>query len=297
MMLGILDLGEMPSWDSAEKVIEHTIDSCQIAEQAGFSRFWLAEHHGPNYAWRSPEQLISLLGNYTNKIRLGSAGVLFPLYLPRLVASSYKFLEMILPNRIDLGIAKGAAPLSVIERFLSIEELNKNMIPENHQERVKELIKYLKNDIDNLELILPPYNNKIPAIWMLGTSESNCDFSIENKLNASFSLFHKNSKVTPDLIANYKKKYSKINNAEPVLNIAISGVLGASKNHAMEIVNGSVSNNYLDVNFVGNVDELMLFIDELRKVYKVDEVIFSNFDLNLERRKESLYKLSEKIKI
>src|SRR5579883_1962883 len=109
MKLGILDFGYISYGSNAISRIDETIQRAELAEELGYTRYWLGEHHVKDAAWRNPLLMMSVLASYTNKIKIGCAGVILPVTNPFRIAQESRLLANLFPNRIDLGIAKGRA--------------------------------------------------------------------------------------------------------------------------------------------------------------------------------------------
>src|SRR5699024_6640214 len=89
--------------------LKDSLEYAQKADELGFHRFWLAEHHNmPGVASSATSILIGYIANNTERIRVGSGGVMLPNHAPLIVAEQFGTLEALYPNRIDLGI--GRAP-------------------------------------------------------------------------------------------------------------------------------------------------------------------------------------------
>src|SRR5205814_8783473 len=87
----------------------YTLDLAQFVDQLGYTRYWLAEHHNtPLIASSVPEVMIGHVATVTSRIRVGSGGVMLPNHAPLKVVETFRMLEALHPNRIDLGI--GRAP-------------------------------------------------------------------------------------------------------------------------------------------------------------------------------------------
>ena len=107
--LGVLDLAPVPEGSTAGEALRATIDLAVAVEELGFTRFWVAEHHGmPGVASSSPPVLIGHIADATSTIRVGSGGVMLPNHAALVVAEQFGMLEALHPGRIDLGI--GRAP-------------------------------------------------------------------------------------------------------------------------------------------------------------------------------------------
>jgi luciferase family oxidoreductase group 1 len=107
--LSVLDLAPIPAGGTAGQALRATIALAREVERLGFTRFWVAEHHGmPGVASSSPPVLIGHIADATTRIRVGSGGVMLPNHPSLVVAEQFGMLEALHPGRIDLGI--GRAP-------------------------------------------------------------------------------------------------------------------------------------------------------------------------------------------
>src|SRR3954462_16045984 len=109
MRLSVLDQSPIISGHDARRAIEETLALARRAEELGYHRYWLAEHHAIGaLADPCPEILLARLGAETSRMRIGTGGVLLPYYSAFKVAETFRMLEALYPGRIDLGI--GRAP-------------------------------------------------------------------------------------------------------------------------------------------------------------------------------------------
>nr|WP_255654837.1 LLM class flavin-dependent oxidoreductase [Cohnella sp. REN36] len=102
--------------EGAADALRHTIELARLADRWGYHRFWVSEHHDSNLvAGSSPEVLISHLLALTERIRVGSGGVMLQHYSPYKVAENFNVLASLAPGRVDLGIGRtpGGLPLSM----------------------------------------------------------------------------------------------------------------------------------------------------------------------------------------
>lgn len=107
--LSILDLASISEGSTARDGIAASMESARLADDLGFHRLWFAEHHNtPNLASSATALLISQAASVTERIRLGSGGVMLPNHAPLMVAEQYGTLANMHGNRIDLGL--GRAP-------------------------------------------------------------------------------------------------------------------------------------------------------------------------------------------
>ncbi len=125
--LSLLDKSPVAENDTAQSALARTLALARQAENWGFHRFWIAEHHNsPQLASPSPEILIAWIAAQTQRIRVGSGGVMLQHYSPYKVAENFNVLASLAPGRIDIGIGKapGGLPLSTqaLQRGLHHDE-------------------------------------------------------------------------------------------------------------------------------------------------------------------------------
>ena len=109
LAVSVLDLVGMHPGEGAGPAIARSVDLAQHAEQWGYKRFWLAEHHSiDGLACSATAVLIGHVAGATKKIRVGSGGIMLPNHAPLVVAEQFGTLEAMYPGRIDLGL--GRAP-------------------------------------------------------------------------------------------------------------------------------------------------------------------------------------------
>ncbi|MGY1841161.1 MULTISPECIES: LLM class flavin-dependent oxidoreductase [unclassified Modestobacter] len=107
--LSVLELATVGSGQTTADALAHTVAVAQAADRLGYRRLWVAEHHNmPAVASTNPPVLIAHLAAVTERIVVGSGGVMLPNHAPLVVAEQFALLEALHPGRIDLGI--GRAP-------------------------------------------------------------------------------------------------------------------------------------------------------------------------------------------
>ncbi|WP_128378689.1 LLM class flavin-dependent oxidoreductase [Streptomyces cavernae] len=107
--LSVLDLVTVGAGRTATDALRTSVALSRLAESRGFHRYWVAEHHSmPGVASSSPAVILAHLAAHTDRIRLGSGGVMLPNHAPLVIAEQFGTLEAMAPGRIDLGL--GRAP-------------------------------------------------------------------------------------------------------------------------------------------------------------------------------------------
>jgi luciferase family oxidoreductase group 1 len=303
MQIGLLDFGVRSSNINSLAIIEDVVNYAVMADQLGYSRFWLAEHHNfdPLGAWVNPEVLIPILAGSTDRIRIGAGGIILANHSPYRIAYTFKLLNNLYNNRIDLGIAKGYTTRNI-----------NNANDDHHQKETKETVEEkLKNntaalleylcDEDNIfkkEIIIPPYKGAIPELWSLTGSYRNFDQLARQGLYLSRSLFHHGSDISfqKDQLAEYKELFYTIHHKMPKVSIAFSGACSkdgtkAKKSHE------HYSYGFITDNIVGCPS---LFQDQLlqyQEDYNIDEFIFMNVSLHPDEREESISLIAETMQL
>src|SRR3954454_9867238 len=134
LSLSILDQSTIASGRHAGDAVQETLELARLADRLGYARYWLAEHHNSSsHAGTAPEVLIAAIAATTQRIRVGSAGVMLPHYASLKVAEQFRMLEAIAPGRIDLGV--GRAPGSDQRTALAL-----NPDPSSHEQFPQQVI-------------------------------------------------------------------------------------------------------------------------------------------------------------
>ncbi len=123
--LSVLDQSVIRTGSNVRETLLETMALAQLADELGYARFWVSEHHNiSTIAGSTPEVLLAFLSAHTRHIRLGSAGVMLPNHSSLKVAENFRMLEALAPGRIDLGVGRApgatASPrASLTRRILS----------------------------------------------------------------------------------------------------------------------------------------------------------------------------------
>jgi luciferase family oxidoreductase group 1 len=135
----VLDLSVLNDGQSSGEALQTTAALAKRADELGYTRFWVAEHHNmPSVACTSPPVLIAHLAAITSGIRVGSGGVMLPNHAPLVVAEQFAMLEQLYPDRIDLGI--GRAP-GTDQRTAAV--LRRSAVPEGEDDFPRDFLDLL----------------------------------------------------------------------------------------------------------------------------------------------------------
>jgi hypothetical protein len=100
--LSVLDVSPVSSGSNGAQALRNTLELARLADQLGYERYWLAEHHNlPSIASSAPEIMIGHAANITERIRVGAGGIMLPNHAPLKVAETFRVLEALHPGRID----------------------------------------------------------------------------------------------------------------------------------------------------------------------------------------------------
>ncbi|MDP2709872.1 MAG: LLM class flavin-dependent oxidoreductase [Solirubrobacteraceae bacterium] len=162
--LSVLDLAPIGAGQRAADALAGTTALARRADELGFRRFWVAEHHNiPSVASTAPEVLIAHVAANTERIRVGSGGVMLPNHAPLAVAERFAMLEALHPHRIDLGL--GRAPGTDQRTALALRSTS----PERFEEQFMQLRGHLGSGYGGMRAVAGAHT--APELWMLGSTD------------------------------------------------------------------------------------------------------------------------------
>lgn len=130
--VSLLDRANTIEGTTEAEVLTGVIARAQRAEQLGYSRFWVAEHHGvPGIAGSAPTLLMSAIAGATDRIRVGSGGVMLPNHQPLVVAEQTATLQALFPGRIDLGLGRSVGFTPAVRSALRRDKEAAQQFPED----------------------------------------------------------------------------------------------------------------------------------------------------------------------
>jgi luciferase family oxidoreductase group 1 len=207
----VLDQSPISQGSSGAQALRNTIELARVADRLGYHRYWVAEHHGgPMLAGPSPEALIGPLAAATERIRVGSGGVMLPHYSPLKVAETFSLLAGLFPGRIDLGLgrAAGTDPLTTY----ALQRDRRQAAPDDFPEQLAELLGYLDDRLPadhpfaRLAKTLPGLPER-PEPWLLGSSAQSALWAAELGLPYAFADF-----INPhgaEIAALYRERFAE----------------------------------------------------------------------------------------
>ena len=165
--LSVLDLCPILAGGDAGSTFRRSIDLAQHAEQLGYRRYWVAEHHSmPGIGSAATSVVIGHIAGQTSTIRVGSGGIMLLNHAPLLIAEQFGTLASLYPGRIDLGVGRAPGTDRVTMRVLRGDGESTG---EEFPEKLEELRSFLKPPLPTQRVrAVPGAGLKIP-IWLLGS--------------------------------------------------------------------------------------------------------------------------------
>ena len=167
MKYSLLDLSPIPEGGTAADALAHSLDLARHAEDWGYGRFWLAEHHNmPGIASAATALVIGHVAARTKSIRVGAGGIMLPNHAPLQVAEAFGTLATLYPGRIDLGLGRAPGTDMATARALRRHMQGSDRFPED----VLELIGYLDQPEPEARVRAVPGEGTQVPVWILGSS-------------------------------------------------------------------------------------------------------------------------------
>lgn len=209
LRISVLDQSPIAEGSTGAQALRNTIELARHADRLGFHRYWVAEHHGGlSLAGPAPEVLIGPIASATERIRVGSGGVMLPHYSPLKVAEQFSLLAGLYGDRIDLGLgrASGTDPMTTY----ALQRDRRQAAPDDFPDQLTELLAYLDDRLPpdhpfvRLARSLPGLPEK-PTPWLLGSSPQSAIWAAELGLPYAFADF-----INPkgaSIAASYREKF------------------------------------------------------------------------------------------
>ncbi|UOE42951.1 LLM class flavin-dependent oxidoreductase [Agromyces larvae] len=184
--LSVLDLVPVRTGQTSADAVAASVALAQAADRLGYTRYWFAEHHNmPAVASTTPPVLAAAIAARTERIRVGSGGVMLPNHAPLVVAEQFAALEAIAPGRIDLGIGRAPGSDPVITQLLRISGPTADV--DRFPDHVTDIVSLLQPDGATLRLTsgreypiaATPAAAGAPTVWLLGSSDYSAKLAAE----------------------------------------------------------------------------------------------------------------------
>lgn len=215
LALSVLDLVPVRADQASGDAIAASLELARTADRLGYTRYWLAEHHNmPAVAATNPPVLISMVAAATERIRVGSGGVMLPNHAPLVVAEQFALLEAAFPGRIDLGIGRAPGTDPVTSWALrhgagGVSDEAVNRFPE-YVDNVLAMMEPTGVGLDlrgrTHVLRATPSARSVPAIWLLGSSDYSARLAAEKGMPYVFA-HHFSGSGTAEALELYRRSF------------------------------------------------------------------------------------------
>ena len=208
--LSVLDQSIAVSGRPHGDSIRNTVALAQHCEALGYERFWVSEHHNhPTIVGTAPEIVMAAIAATTQRIRIGSAGIMLPHYSPFKVAEVFRVLDALAPGRIDMGL--GRAPGSDGRTAFALNPAA-NERPEHFPADVRDLIAWVHNEplVDRHPFAAVkafPQGATAPEVWILGSSDYGAQVAALFGLPYCYAWFFSDGAGGQRAIDLYKRTY------------------------------------------------------------------------------------------
>ncbi|MCW2754422.1 MAG: luciferase family protein [Marmoricola sp.] len=241
MLLSVLDLVPVRGDQSTGDALAATLALARVADELGYERYWLAEHHNmPAVAATNPPLLISMVAGATARIRVGSGGVMLPNHAPLVVAEQFALLEAAFPGRIDLGI--GRAP--------GTDPVTSYALRHGAGGVTDDAVNQFPSYVDNVISMMSPggvglqVNGRVhalnatpaaisqPVVWLLGSSDYSAQLAAARGLPYVFA-HHFSGNGTAEALALYRRGFQPSEHLDsPRTFLTVNVVVAATQEEA-----------------------------------------------------------------
>ena len=233
--LSVLDLSFVTSGSPPSAALHASIDLARHCDGLGFARYWLAEHHNlPSVASPAPEIMIGQIAAATNRIRVGSGGIMLPNHAPLMVAERFRMLEALFPGRIDLGL--GRAPGTDGVTAVALRRHQETRGGDEFLERLQELLlwdtgAFPANHPFN-RVVAMPSDIRLPPLFLLGSSGYSARLSAQLGMGFAFAHHFATHDVNDAMLA-YRRGFApSAHLAAPHAILAVSAITAETEAEA-----------------------------------------------------------------
>ena len=209
LKLSVLDQSPAAQDKTQDHAIRESLALAKSCDALGYHRYWVSEHHNSaSIVGTAPEVLMAAIAATTQRIRVGSAGVMLPHYSTLKVAEQFRVLEAIAPGRIDLGV--GRAPGS--DRMTAMALNPDTNAAENFPTQVQELGLWLRGEPlppghPFRDIRAHPQGPTTPEIWILGSSDYGAQLAAHFGLPYAYAFFFTDGRGTEEALALYRRNF------------------------------------------------------------------------------------------
>ena len=313
----ILELAPIREDQTVEFSLKHALELAQHAEKLGFERLWLAEHHNMDgIASSATAVLLGYILANTQKLRVGSGGIMLPNHAPLVVAEQFGTLATLYPKRVELGLgrAPGTDPMTMRALRRGRQE-TEDQFPHD----VLEILSYFSDVQPQQRIKATPGQSTHVPVWLLGSSLFSAQLAAKLGLPYSFAS-HFAPRMLGQAIQLYRDNFEPSQYLDkPYVSMGVPTVVAQTDEEAQYLATSvyqriqalltgqslklkqpvdsmegrwSVSEkvavqNFLAMGLIGSQQTVKLGLEQLLDKYEVDEFIFTCDIYDTQKRLEN----------
>lgn len=274
--------------------VSEAIALAEEADRLGFHRYWLTEHPPqPN-----PQMLAALVAGLTERIRVGTAGILLNFHTPLQAAQQFLLLEHVYPGRIDAGFCAGSTR-DLLAGALLDGRPDPRITQEAFIERADALIGFLRGslpaDHPYASLDAWPGSQEVPEIWSFGTGPRSAAIAARHGTAFGYSLFHDPTSDDTTTVNAYRDNFQPgAHLAQPLVGLAVAGVCAETECEARRLVS-QYENKFILPTVIGSPRQCHEQFAALAERYQTPELVFLDVSPDFDSRLRSYRLLAEEL--
>ena len=288
--LSILDLAVVTEGSSARVAIQNSRLLAQKAEALGYHRFWMAEHHNmENIASSATSVLLGHIADATEKIRVGSGGIMLPNHSPLIIAEQFGTLATIYPGRVDLGLGRAPGTDQITANAIRPDRMQQ---VQQFPQIVQQLQKYLSKDNSTSKVRAFPGEGTEVPIWILGSSTNSAFVAAELGLPYAFASHFAPQHLFPALRI-YRERFKPSDQLNQPRFMPCVNVIVADTDEEAEYLSTSMLQMFMGV-VTGDRSPMKPPVDSMEGIwnehtqYAVNQMLACSFIGSAESVKEEL---------
>ncbi len=242
LKLSVLDQSPVPEGSTPAEALDNSISLAKHVDAQGYRRFWMSEHHAmATLACTAPEIMLARIGAETERIRVGSGGIMLPHYAAFKVAEQFRMLHALYGDRVDLGV--GRAPGGGPVESLALRRERRMQPVDDFADQMSELLAFLDQDFPAqhpfARVQVQPTMPGGPDVWLLGSSMWSSQAAAEFGLPYAFAHFF-SPVATRRALVEYQRAFQPSGRRSAPEAVAAVGVICAETAEEADYLHASV---------------------------------------------------------